>query len=68
MGWEASQGAVDKMENVNVINWTVESVTHWDIKPICFINTDEQYEVPLNITVYSEFVFKYYLLLLNIIF
>lgn len=60
MGWEASQGAVDMKHNVQHITWTVENVTHWDLKPICYINVHKQIEEELNITIYSEF-FKYHI-------
>ncbi|MCI4391855.1 hypothetical protein PGIGA_G00139350 [Pangasianodon gigas] len=53
MGWEASQGQKDLMENVTFITWTVKSLEHWDIEPICYINVNEQYMLSLNITVYK---------------
>ncbi|XP_053348783.1 hemicentin-1-like isoform X1 [Clarias gariepinus] len=55
LGWEASQGAVDRMENVQLITWTVDSLTHWDIQPICYviITADEQKLLSLDITVYK---------------
>lgn len=61
MGWEASEGGVDMRSDVNDIDWTVENLTKWDIEPICFINAmhEGQQVKKLNITVYSEFVFKY---------
>ncbi|XP_026785439.3 hemicentin-1 isoform X3 [Pangasianodon hypophthalmus] len=53
MGWEASQGQKDMVENVTFITWTVKSLVHWDIKPICFVNVNEQDMLSLNITVYK---------------
>lgn len=55
MGWEASQGAVDMIKDVQLITWTVQSLTHWDIKPICYINpvNGEQLEKSLPVTIYS---------------
>ncbi|KAF5908824.1 hemicentin-1-like isoform X1, partial [Clarias magur] len=53
MGWESSQGPVDMTENAQFLTWTVDSLTHWDIKPICYINIVAQIMRPLNITVYK---------------
>lgn len=55
MGWEASQGAVDLKENIQLLLWTVQNLTHWDIKPLCFINLKDrpQIEEELKVTVYS---------------
>lgn len=63
MGWEASIGELTMQNNVKVINWTVEKVTHWDIEPICYmyINDSYQPDVHLDIIVYSKFVFKYHI-------
>lgn len=62
LGWEASQGGVDRMENVQLITWTVDSLTHWDIQPICYVisTADEQKLLPLDITVYSEFLISHF--------
>ncbi|XP_047006410.1 hemicentin-2 isoform X1 [Ictalurus punctatus] len=55
MGWEASDGAVDLMEDVHFVTWRVENLTHWDIKPICFININTgQRELGLSVTVYKH--------------
>lgn len=54
IGWEASQGAVNMKQNVQFITWRVESIKHWEIKPICFINTYDQCELTVSVTVYSE--------------
>ncbi|XP_053084660.1 uncharacterized protein LOC128317289 [Pangasianodon hypophthalmus] len=53
MGWEASEGAVDMVDDVQFITWRVESLTHWDIKPFCYINANEQCELTLQVTVYK---------------
>ncbi|KAM9494026.1 cell adhesion molecule 4-like [Clarias gariepinus] len=56
MGWEASQGPVDMNENVQLITWTVERLTHWDIKPYCFINsaTHGQQKKELPVVIYKR--------------
>ncbi|MCJ8746096.1 hypothetical protein PDJAM_G00137860 [Pangasius djambal] len=54
MGWEASDGAVNMVNDVQVITWRVESLTHWDIKPFCYINANEQCELTLQVTVYKR--------------
>ncbi|XP_053084658.1 uncharacterized protein LOC128317287 [Pangasianodon hypophthalmus] len=54
MGWEASEGAVDMVDDVQFITWRVESLTHWDIEPICYINTNKQCELTLQVTVYKR--------------
>ncbi|KAF4073719.1 hypothetical protein AMELA_G00246540 [Ameiurus melas] len=55
MGWEASQGAVDMKTDVQFITWRVENLTHFDIQPICFINTNtKQCELGLPVTVYKR--------------
>ncbi|MCJ8746519.1 hypothetical protein PDJAM_G00142680 [Pangasius djambal] len=55
MGWEASQGPVDMVENAELLTWTVPELTHWDIKPICYINLEQgpQTEKNLSVTVYK---------------
>ncbi|XP_062842366.1 intercellular adhesion molecule 5 [Trichomycterus rosablanca] len=55
MGWEATQGSVPLTEHVQLITWKLESLQHWDIKPICYANfpDDKQVESELNITVYK---------------
>uniref|UniRef100_A0A672IYR6 Ig-like domain-containing protein n=1 Tax=Salarias fasciatus TaxID=181472 RepID=A0A672IYR6_SALFA len=35
MGWEAPQGG-KSISNVTSSNWTVDSLTEWDMSPICF--------------------------------
>ncbi|XP_076866073.1 vascular cell adhesion protein 1-like [Brachyhypopomus gauderio] len=42
LGWEASQGPVDLTKDVQFITWSVSSLVHWDIRPLCFININEQ--------------------------
>ncbi|KAI5613816.1 vascular cell adhesion protein 1, partial [Silurus asotus] len=54
MGWEASQGAVDMVDNVQSLTWKVESLTHWDIKPFCYVITDQQWQLELQVTVYKR--------------
>lgn len=55
IGWEASEGAVDMVQTVRHLTWTVPSVTHWDIKPLCYMNLEdgEQIEKVLPVTIYS---------------
>lgn len=58
MGWKASQGAVDMMKDVQLISWKVDRLVHWDIQPICFINTlAGPCQIKLPVTVYSKKVF-----------
>lgn len=55
MGWEASEGPVDSKEDVQFITWSVDSLTHWNIEPICFINLKhDQSEAILPVLIYSE--------------
>ncbi|KAF7690985.1 intercellular adhesion molecule 5 isoform X2 [Silurus meridionalis] len=56
MGWEASQGVVDMVDNVQSLTWMVESLTHWDIKPFCYVITDpdKQWQLELQVTVYKH--------------
>ncbi|RXN22760.1 vascular cell adhesion 1-like protein [Labeo rohita] len=58
MGWEASEGGVDKTANQSLIKWTVSDLREWDIKPICYINYnkthDIQCEEELPVTVYIK--------------
>ncbi|XP_073694317.1 vascular cell adhesion protein 1-like isoform X2 [Garra rufa] len=57
MGWEASEGGVDKIKGVSVITWSVSDLTQWDIKPLCFINYDKSQDKPcgvnLPVTIYK---------------
>ncbi|XP_060798578.1 hemicentin-1-like isoform X2 [Neoarius graeffei] len=54
MGWKASQGAVDMIENVQLITWKVDSLVHWDIQPICYLNTLAGHcQTKLPVTVYN---------------
>ncbi|XP_052408318.1 hemicentin-1 isoform X12 [Carassius gibelio] len=55
MGWEASEGAVPKIINQNLITWRVSELTEWDIFPFCYINLNKgaQCEVKLPVTVYK---------------
>ncbi|KAI2666063.1 Vascular cell adhesion protein 1 [Labeo rohita] len=56
MGWEASEGGVDKTRD-SVITWTVSDLREWDIKPICYINYktthDTLCEEELPVTIYK---------------
>ncbi|KAM8844975.1 vascular cell adhesion protein 1 [Spinachia spinachia] len=52
MGWEAPSGATTS--NANVTTWTVEQVTDWATKPLCYVNTkDAQCYVMLQVTLYK---------------
>ncbi|XP_061080635.1 intercellular adhesion molecule 5 isoform X4 [Conger conger] len=59
MGWEASEGSVDKTEGVQFLTWGLETLTEWDIRPKCFgdfriaPNTYSECDKRLNITVYK---------------
>ncbi|XP_049332013.1 intercellular adhesion molecule 5 isoform X1 [Astyanax mexicanus] len=55
MGWEASQGQVDMMENVQFVTWSVKSIEEWDIAPFCYMTLYEadQCQVSLPVTVYK---------------
>ncbi|XP_073686139.1 vascular cell adhesion protein 1 [Garra rufa] len=45
MGWEASEGGVDKT-SASVITWSVSNLTEWDIEPFCYINYDKSQAKP----------------------
>ncbi len=64
MGWEASEGAVPRTKNKNMITWRVSELKEWDIKPICYINykidDPDPCEVELPVTIYSEFFSYWY--------
>ncbi|KAL0197068.1 hypothetical protein M9458_005608, partial [Cirrhinus mrigala] len=55
MGWEASEGAVDKTRD-SVVTWNVSDLREWDIKPFCFINYNITHDTPcqeeLPVTIY----------------
>ncbi|KAL0197082.1 hypothetical protein M9458_005622, partial [Cirrhinus mrigala] len=57
MGWEASEGGVDKTRD-SVVTWSVSDLTEWDIKPYCFINYDITHDklcvVELPVTIYNS--------------
>ncbi|KAF4077777.1 hypothetical protein AMELA_G00211850 [Ameiurus melas] len=55
MGWEASQGGVDMVTNVTLLTWTVPSLTHWDIKPMCYMNLASEKQILkfLPVTIYK---------------
>ncbi|XP_073686324.1 vascular cell adhesion protein 1-like [Garra rufa] len=56
MGWEASEGGVDKT-SASVITWSVSDLTEWEIEPFCYINYDKSHDKPcveeLPVTVYK---------------
>ncbi|RXN15242.1 vascular cell adhesion 1-like protein [Labeo rohita] len=56
MGWEASEGGVDKTRD-SVVTWTVSDLREWDIKPFCYVNYDITHDIPcqveLLVTIYS---------------
>ncbi|KAF7690986.1 uncharacterized protein LOC124376186 [Silurus meridionalis] len=56
MGWEASQAAVQMVDNVQSLTWKVETLTHWDINPVCYVlaDADEQWHLQLQVTVYKH--------------
>ncbi|KAI5091554.1 intercellular adhesion molecule 5-like [Silurus meridionalis] len=55
MGWEASEGGVDIVEGVQQVTWAVPNITHWDLKPICYMISEnvEQLVKELNIVIYK---------------
>ncbi|XP_036408638.1 hemicentin-2-like [Megalops cyprinoides] len=58
VGWEASQGSVDMVQDVQLITWRVENLTKWHIEPKCFVNfmngTDfDQCIEALQVTLYK---------------
>ncbi|KAM4535599.1 hemicentin-2-like [Fundulus diaphanus] len=54
VGWEASQGGTGIQEQRSVM-WTVESLIHWDISPICFLNDihENQCLTKLDLVIYT---------------
>lgn len=53
--WEAPQGEVEMVKDVQLITWKVDSLVHWDIQPVCFLNTVAgQCHMKLPVTVYSK--------------
>ncbi|XP_052408356.1 intercellular adhesion molecule 1 isoform X47 [Carassius gibelio] len=55
MGWEANEGIVPKIINQNLITWRVSELIDWDIKPFCYINTNDSKQclIELPVTVYK---------------
>ncbi|XP_064170255.1 intercellular adhesion molecule 5 isoform X11 [Anguilla rostrata] len=58
IGWEASEGTVDMVTEVQFVTWRLETLTDWEISPKCFgnflINAEhDQCDKKLNITVYK---------------
>lgn len=65
MGWEAVQGGIDMVEGVQFLPWRVESLTLWDIEPMCYINAETQHVRRLQVTVYSKSYLTCWLLRYN---
>ncbi|KAJ8251330.1 hypothetical protein GJAV_G00220170, partial [Gymnothorax javanicus] len=38
IGWEASEGSVPMVQNVQFVTWRLDNITDWNIHPICFGN------------------------------
>ncbi|KAL0197083.1 hypothetical protein M9458_005623 [Cirrhinus mrigala] len=57
MGWEASEGGVDKTRD-SVVTWSVSDLTEWDIMPVCYINYNITHDTPcqeeLPVTIYNS--------------
>ncbi|KAJ8254025.1 hypothetical protein COCON_G00206370 [Conger conger] len=55
IGWEASEGSVDRVEGVQFVTWGLETLTEWDIRPKCFGDflIHSACDMSLNITVYK---------------
>ncbi|KAG7457072.1 hypothetical protein MATL_G00242600 [Megalops atlanticus] len=58
IGWEASEGSVEMVQDVQFVTWRVENLTDWCIEPKCFVNfmngTEfEQCEKALQVTLYK---------------
>uniref|UniRef100_A0A673YAJ8 Ig-like domain-containing protein n=1 Tax=Salmo trutta TaxID=8032 RepID=A0A673YAJ8_SALTR len=41
MGWEATFGGTGFEQEVNVVTWTVDSLTDWTIKPKCYVTLND---------------------------
>ena len=56
MGWEASQGAVVMVADVQLITWNVDRLVEWGIKPFCFMNpnSEKQCKADLHVIIYSK--------------
>ncbi|KAG7460304.1 hypothetical protein MATL_G00220140 [Megalops atlanticus] len=58
IGWEASEGSVDMVQDVQFVTWRVENLTDWHIEPKCYVNfmngTEfKQCEEALQVTLYK---------------
>ncbi|XP_064170240.1 hemicentin-1-like isoform X2 [Anguilla rostrata] len=59
IGWEASEGSVDMVSDVQFVSWSLETLTDWETRPKCFANFQTgpdylfQCEKKLKITVYK---------------
>ncbi|XP_036410693.1 cell adhesion molecule 3-like [Megalops cyprinoides] len=38
IGWEASEGSVNMVQDVQFVTWKVENLRDWHIEPNCFVN------------------------------
>ncbi|KAG5279268.1 hypothetical protein AALO_G00075920 [Alosa alosa] len=58
MGWESAVGKTGIQEDVQLVTWTVEALTDWDVTALCFINRLEEYEgqcmTDLTVIVYKD--------------
>lgn len=57
MGWESSLGGSPLTVGVKSLALNIESVTHWGLNPLCFINMRNNHQCMGNllVTVYSKF-------------
>ncbi|KAJ8345603.1 hypothetical protein SKAU_G00297960 [Synaphobranchus kaupii] len=59
IGWEASEGSVDMVTDVQFVTWNLETVTDWEMAPRCFANFPTKAGPPfqcdekINITLYK---------------
>ncbi|KAJ8369813.1 hypothetical protein SKAU_G00098410 [Synaphobranchus kaupii] len=59
IGWEASEGSVDMVTDVQFVTWSLETVTDWEMAPRCFGNfptkagPPSQCDEKINITLYK---------------
>ncbi|KAJ8345602.1 hypothetical protein SKAU_G00297950 [Synaphobranchus kaupii] len=48
IGWEASEGSVDMVTDVQFVTWSLETVTDWEMAPRCFGNFPTEAGPPLQ--------------------
>ncbi|KAJ8369812.1 hypothetical protein SKAU_G00098400 [Synaphobranchus kaupii] len=48
IGWEASEGSVDMVTDVQFVTWNLETVTDWEMTPRCFGNFPTEAGPPLQ--------------------